>query len=224
MNKALVSSQLNSGWNLLKKLGIDGNRNYLPRYPDNPRALFKELDYLETWKECYQNQYYDFQLNDNSLIQFRFESYKPLIFSFVYYQSPFTTMTYKEFIVSHGFEYNSIGDSLTQEYEQYLDSSDIKAYTLPIRYDYDQKLYNPGRHPVAHFHFGIDNNIRIGTKKILKPISFLLFILRQCYPDDWTNFLTLKESPVLLRNVRDSLGEIEGCFWTHCDNNEMYLV
>ena len=71
------------------------------------------------------------------------------------------------------------------------------------------KRKKEGQHPAAHIHLGVDSPIRLSCKYKLKPMSFILFVLRQFYPDEWTRLLTygenIPEVNVALKSVRDNL-------------------
>ena len=89
MKEGLYKTQINEISDILKKLELYEDRNYNPIYPSNPAAIFKGLNYANIWEKCFKEQYYDFQLIDDSLLQFRVESYNPLYFSYAYYECPY---------------------------------------------------------------------------------------------------------------------------------------
>lgn len=224
MNEGLVQAQLNDGWSLLCDLHIDGYRNNFPRYPDNPGAYFRKMSYPETWETCFLEKYYDFQLFDNSLIQFRIERGETINLNYSYYECPYDSMTYKEFLSDLETSFSESGDEFRQEYEVYLSSCNIKGSVTPIRYDYSPSQYHEGRHPVSHLHLGHSSHIRLATKKILKPLSFLLLITRQFYPDVWTKFHEHPNANILYRNVRTNLETVGEEFWNTLDDCEMVLL
>jgi hypothetical protein len=112
---------------------------------------------------------------------------------------------------------------LRPEYEVYLSTCTLKEAVAPIRYDFSPDDYTEGIHPASHIHFGHANNIRVGTKKVLKPVSFCLFILRQSYPNKWIELLGITEAEHWSKSVRIELDEVEAKFWNKFDEWEMIL-
>jgi hypothetical protein len=227
MNLGQFNIQVNVAWDILKKLDLNEARVYHPTYPTNPGSVFRPLGYVETWRRCFREDHYDFQLKDDSLIQFRVESFNPLRMSYVYYECPYSqNISFYEFL-QNSFD---IEDGEYRQYqkkdfeEEYYSCLDAKEVYTPIRYDYSPDMYTEGLHPASHIHFGHKSNIRVGTKKILLPISFLCFIIRQVYPVKWQKFIDIPESELLIRNVRDNLTDVEPNYWNRLDSWEMCLI
>lgn len=87
MNRGLFNAQINTAWNILEHVDLSAERVYFPDYSEKT-STFRSLNYLETWKLCVQRQYYNFQLIDNSLMQFQVESYTPLELRYAFYECP----------------------------------------------------------------------------------------------------------------------------------------
>jgi hypothetical protein len=98
-----------------------------------------------------------------------------------------------------------------------------KNVVTPIRYDYKATDYTEGLHPASHVHFGFANEIRIGTRRIMNPISFVLLLIRQRYPDHWKQVLAVKAHQVLCSNVRDTIDEVNEAYWKELDLLEVAL-
>jgi hypothetical protein len=223
MKVALFNTQINTAWDLLRHLGIGGERNWHPHYGNLQAATFRHLTYVEVWKTCVNESFYDFQLSDNSLLQFRVPSFEPLETSYAYYECPLQCQTYSDFLSELGFAYEDVHDELRTEYEDYVSTCELKDTVTPIRYDFSPDLYRAGLHPASHVHFGHNSPIRVATHKILYPLSFVLFVLRQCYPAVWQTFWGYADADTLCRNVRESLADIPTEFWDPWDNCEMRL-
>lgn len=230
MNQGNFSASINASWNVLKRLGIDKTRNQIPRLPQNPAFLFRGKSYVDVYKICLSSYYYHFELFDGSLLQFRHEGTSPLKLSYVYYESPYDVLTFEEYLTNAGW--SNINDELVKKelvsmYEEDISSiasNTTKKHALEIRYDYSEDTYTEGVHPVSHIHIGFRSNVRIGLRKILTPLSFVLFVIRQCYPDHWINIHSHPDSSRLTRNVRDNLREIDlANFWNSKDNRELFL-
>jgi len=225
MNPGVFESQINRSWNLLLDLGLGSERKTHPIYPTKAASLFRDAGYVETWNKCFSDGLYHFLLNDLSLVQFRVDSYNPLKASYVYYECPYLpAVSFEDFLEGLGVE---SGDEDESYYREEYDSAvvqQLKESYTPIRYDFDPICYVSGRHPASHIHFGHGNNIRVGTKMIMKPLSFILFILRQCYPDHWQQFWTRHEADLWAREVNINLDPINAKYYQDKDSWEMPLV
>ena len=218
----MYEAQLNRSWDILDGLGLSRDRVYKPTYPAQIASQFRRLDYVETWTRCYQERYFDFELIDSSLIQIRFEGFAPLQFSYNYYECPFLPSLTNDLGITSLSELDVLTSDLNNEYNDYL-TQQLKSGFTPIRYDYCPRTYIVGRHPAAHFHFGFQNNIRIASKYILRPLSFILFIVRQNYPDKWQEFLSWPDAELLGREIRESLDAVSPDYWQPKDAFEMHF-
>lgn len=226
MNRGQFETQVSTVWEILRLLGLGEDRVYRPQFPQDAASLFRKLTYVETWNLCFREQYYDFQLTDDSLIQFRVESYMPLCVSYVYYECPYNpSVTFDQFLRDYmGLTEFDSHLYVRRDFEEYYTLLENKESYTPLRYDYTPAHYKEGRHPASHVHFGHKNNIRVGTKKVLQPVSFLCFILRQCYPDLWQNLTAMHEAKLWSRNVRDNLEDVNTDYWNDLDHWEMSLT
>lgn len=223
MNRGSFRSQLDASWRILRTIKLDEHRNYHPNYPTNPANQFKNLSYIDIWKECIKNQYYDMQLNNNSFIQFIASSFNPLILSYSFYECPYECLSFEDFTSQHFPDLMEQEVGLRQIYEDYLTDCDLRESITPLRYDFYPEHYQEGLHPASHIHFGHSNNIRIATKKILKPVSFLLMIIRQYYPPYWIRLLDNTNASGWCNYIRQRLNEIDLQYWNNNDKREMHL-
>jgi len=227
ISEGQFSAQVNEIERLLAQRDLLRERNPLPDYSGCGMSRFRGKSYRETWETCFREQWYDFLLTDNALLQFRANFDLPCL-NYVYYESPRQGPTYEDFLVSEcGFNPEAlpaIGDTFRQEYETSLVTAGWKEGFAPFRYDYNPDQYVPGRHPASHIHIGHANDVRIATRKVLKPLSFVLFVLRQQYLDAWMCLLRVSENSRLLRNVRTSLEDVNAAFHSDLDDCEMMLA
>ncbi len=220
---------------ILKEVNLFESR--IP-FPNNKlgAAHFKRLEYREIYDECLKEFAYNFQLSDQSLLLFVREgndNHKGLL-SYCYYECPVDVMSYDEFVensysLSHQHELDlesfriEFGEELREGYEQYVREMEFKRHVTPIRYDYNALYYREGIHPASHMHFGFGNQIRVGTQKILNPISFLLIILRQRYPRAWEIVLKHPNAETWCRNFRRNISKVDKAYWGKLDNQEIAL-
>ncbi len=225
MNRGLVGSQLNAAWKIICGLKLDMYRVFYPNYCGMSASTFRGLSYLETWQKCFKEQFYDFQLYNSSLLQFRVESFRSIEASYAYYECPYKCMPYREFVNEIlDRDISEVGDTYMLDYEQYVSTCVVRETVTPLRYDYKPDHYTEGRHPASHVHFGHMNEIRIATRKVMAtPLSFLLMVVRQYYPDAWAELLSHPEANIWCKNVRACLEDVDGKYWGPQDQFEMVL-
>ena len=223
MNQGVFESQINTAWDLLKKVGLAGTRVWRPKKFLRPAATSRVLSYDEIWESYIRNQFHHFSLRDYSLLEFRVDSYQPLKMSYVYLECPFIGQSYSEFLDTEGVVADDGDDSYWEFYEDYLANTPHKSSVTPIRYDYDVKNYEPGLHPASHIHFGYGNEIRIATNRILRPLSFVLFIIRQRYKSEWRELVGIDKMKIVCKNVRESLDNVDSQYFKSLDDWEMRL-
>jgi hypothetical protein len=171
-------------------------------------------------------------LNDNSLIQLQAFDFNPFEVSYSYLECPYQAISYVEFIeqildedpdllMQESYDDISVTHSL---YEDFLLTQGMKETVTPIRYDWAPNSYIQGLHPASHVHFGFNNDIRLGTRYILRPISFVLLIIRQCYKLKWKELVNSDEALDWCENVRNNLKRVDDDYFNRLDEFEMMLI
>jgi hypothetical protein len=221
----LFSAQLNEITKVLKIAGLYWSREYYPYYPEKPRTIFRNLRYEEIWRYCLTNSCYNFLLIDNSLLQFQHNNSheENATIRYAYYECPYDCSTYQDYLTILGFDADEVRDSLRKEYEEYLQTVNLKHHVTPVRYDYSPDQYREGAHPASHIHFGHSSNIRLGTRKILNPLSFTCMIIRQFYPLIWEEICSHKDSYTWHRHIREHLSDVDTKYLKGADHHEMIL-
>lgn len=235
IGEGLFQTQLNTINDILAELKVLDERQGFPN-KGLGAADFKGLDYRGVYEKCIREYAYDFRLFDQSLLLFtkigNDVNDGELGYSFM--ECPVKVMAYREFVggqmgltvMDEGFDeaVAEWGDVLRSDYEQYVTSLNLKSVVTPMRYDYNATQYKAGRHPASHVHLGFENQIRVGTQRVMKPLSFVLFVLRQRYPDEWMQFLQNHANMLpLCRNVREDLDPVDAAFSDALDQHELVL-
>lgn len=147
------------------------------RNPSMKILIWRDLEnYKKVWNDHYRNKTFHFRLIDHSLFRFLFIDKKET------------------------YEYLNCPYYIKEDFLE--DIEPIETLPTPIRYDYEPSTFNPISHPIAHIHIGLDNSIRIATYCKLTPLSFLLFCLRQMYPNYWKNIFTNEDFKIHKRHIR----------------------
>jgi hypothetical protein len=230
----LFQAQLNTIEQILESMEMLEERQLSPN-KSLGASHFRGMTYRQVYEESVREYAYDFRLSDQSLLLFikGGSNCHDGALSYNYLECPVRVMAYREFVgnmngvtvMDEDFDevVDEWGDELRPDYEQYVNSLDSKHVVTPLRYDYKASDYRPGIHPASHVHFGHENEIRVGTHRVMKPLSFLLFVLRQRYPAAWERLRGTKDMPVHVRNVRNDLDVVDAAYWADLDLHEIYL-
>lgn len=203
-----LHAQINEAEKLLRKLGLLLDSNPWVSYSKDLPATVRDMSYVDEYRTYVNQRLFDFYLVDHGLVQFKWHDQDDI--SYCYYQSPFDVPTYEEYVADQLQDWDldikaEVGDIFLDDYEKLIDTARLRKGVTPIRYDYTPDQYQEGIHPAAHIHIGSGNDIRLHTRRVMLPMSFVLFILRQMYPDAWRQLLEASEIERILRAVRDDL-------------------
>ena len=169
---------------------------------------------------------YDILLYDESLLQFEFTKFEEDInLRYVYCQFPYDFPTYKTYLKDSGYDYNEVRDKLRDDYEQEVSEAKLKKICIYIRYDYCPLLYKPIVHAASHLHFGNNNTIRIPISRIISPCSFVLFVLKHAYYNQWIGLMknnNFKNEFLSIKNSCTSL--LDSGIFKNLDKKELYLT
>ena len=220
-----LATQVDFAWELLRKIDLAGDRAFNPDYSQVNVSAIRKMTYLEQWRFYIQNNIFDFQLSDESIIQFRVSrDSKAGFYSLCYYECPYRAISYAEFLRRRGFIFSEVGESLLVEYDLASMSNPLKESVTPSRYDYAPDQYKEGSHPASHIHLGHLSEVRLGTRRILKPLSFFCFVLRQYYPAHWRKLLRVPLPGLCAKHIRAELEEVPKKFLNKLDEHETFLA
>jgi hypothetical protein len=101
----------------------------------------------------------------------------------------------------------------------------VKTIFTPIRYDFDsnEAMYTEGIHPHSHVHFGLNNEIRVGTTRVWTPLTFVLFIIRQCFRNEWLRVVMHSKAAIWANNIRGNLKPSPKALGSKIDEMEAVL-
>lgn len=182
----------------------------------------RTLDYADQWRTALIEKWYHARLEDHSLLIFDDSEPHP---SYSYLHCPLEIETMRDFLGRTGRDYNfrNIREA-QEEYEQIFETSAYRANVTPIRYDIDMHGYLSGSHPLGHLHIGLGNSIRLGVRRVLSPVAFSLFVMRQMYPESWKRLLGYAAHCRLPHLCRTGLPLVGVEHWQANDEIEAYLV
>lgn len=215
---------LNFARNLFRysKLKICSENERFSGIESSEIARIRQLDYTKQWLTLREKQYYHIRLDDQSLILFQTTAGKE---SFSFLPCPLNIPTQSDFLTE---QYPDIRPSKAlaylDDYELAIITAEIKPHVTPIRLDTDLNAYRATVHPATHLHLGIENHIRIAIRRTWTPQAFLIFVIRQVYPNNWETLLERKEDLKIERWIRTDLETITSKYWDAADELQHYLV
>lgn len=197
------------------------------RRPARSSALTvaKKRGYADIWKGLIEESCFRILLKDYSFFTFFYTEPGDLI-TMSYYGNPYLFISLDDYIVEeYGEEYLMFKDDpvLIEEYEQSVVNSTPLESPVTFRYDYAPAQYDAGRHPVSHMHFGYGNQIRVGCEKVLNPLSFVAFVIRQQYPEIWQTKVLRAHASLCKSSIRSSIPTVPEKYVCDHDRMEMYL-
>lgn len=212
---------------VLSAVGLLAHANPWPPVYAGMAKDVRKQPYRKEWEHYESKSLFDFKLTDGSLFQFKDAPEAHTERSFCFYESPLAVDDFETFVVTtYDVTINELGELIEgaeEDYEAYLSSADLKRAIAAIRYDHSPPLYREGCHPASHVHVGHGNEVRIGTRRVMNPVSFTLFVVRQVYPNHWTRLLDLDIAAEHVKHVRQSLDAIDSTFQGTRDMWELYL-
>ncbi|MCG3133970.1 MAG: hypothetical protein HMLKMBBP_01239 [Planctomycetes bacterium] len=223
MKLGMFLTQVEDAWKLLRMLGVADAREPRPQYESVRAAEFRDLRYRECWERTYAGRLYNFRLRDMALFQFKYarngDQATP---SYSYLQCPMVVQEYEEFLRDVlGEEAATVGDEFRDDWESSLDNAPLRDSPVYFRFDYAPKEYRAGVHPAAHMHFGHETGIRISTRRVLRPMSFVLFVIRHVYAARWEKLAA--DPGYLGRYIRQNLDDVPDDFWGPAERLAMWL-
>lgn len=217
-------SSIKEAKKFLKEIGLLEDCNPSPSVPAGFAAICRSKNCVDQWSYLFKNRIYTFLLKDQSIILCRNQS----DYSISYVDCPFVVPDFEDYwnevLGDEWVDYDR--EILRDDFDQYLETIVEEREITPIRFDYAPECYRAGAHPCAHFHIGSNDHLRIGSKTILSPFAFSLFIARQMHPKTWEKYLeSLDEGRLrfLESRVRTNLEIVPKFNSDIRDRCEMYL-
>lgn len=185
-------------------------------------AIVAELrmrSYFDQWLYALTNGFFHLRLADHSLFLFS----EGLVPSYSFLHCPLDLMTFSEFLSSQGLEDSPANRRKYEiEYDSLFETASRRPNVTPIRFDFHPAGYNPGVHPAGHIHIGLDNEIRISSNK-MNAVSFVLFVMRQMYPNSWRRLIERLDSARISALIRHPESPISPNLWGVLDEVELHL-
>lgn len=181
----------------------------------------RAMSYINQWSASRQNEWFHIEMEDLSIFSFT----EGATSSYSYLQCPLDVPSYRSYLNQQGLEYSTQNRrEQLENYQMLLETAGVKPHLTPIRYDLDPHGYRTGVHPLAHIHIGMDNSVRIGLRKKMTPLAFVLFVMRQAYPESWARLLQHREVENVEKKIRTECDDVDDDRWREHDRLELHLA
>lgn len=233
MKKGKVSASYNDVVSFIDSIGLLKRRNLTKSFnlnfskfsPDFVQ-IFQKDDYENIYRTAMENNDFDFLLQDDSFFQFTYSNDGYKLLRYAYYENPFIYESYNVFLNSElGLSEAECGDMFLKDYEQYVSEAKLKKTITPFRYDYDEniKFYQEMLHTGSHIHIGHNNEIRIPANKILTPLGFSIFVLRNQYPQYYKLALEEQKFKKMILSEKNAFKECDKKLFGDNDASQLYI-
>ena len=223
INESLI---LLNKFKLLKSKGPKGNGIYSEEF----LKISKGDNIVETYKCAIKNEDYDILLKDESIIQFQKVNDD---LRYAYIQNPYKYISKEDYVALiytteelEEFTDFSIDELINEnEYEQFLNEQNLNSISNYFRYDCSSAGYKPLIHSYSHFHIGMNENVRISTSKIITPLKFTKFCIKNTYFDNWKAQFDIDPNFIneVIKMKNDCL-QLPENKWNVIEDNDLHLI
>lgn len=217
---------------VLKELKILRNENPMWKKASvDFLKVSKQDDYKLMYDTAVNNYDYNLILDDGSIFQFEKDINEDMRYAFI--QTPYNYVSFIDFLLSFNDE-QEIPDNPDEiaelksiyenEYEQMLSEQGLNSKVIYFRYDVDSVRYMPNIHSYAHLHVGFGNDIRIPCATILTPVSFVIFVVKHTYKNNWESLIKdekRRKKVLHYANERERLNDDK---WSDIERMELALI
>ncbi|MNL10885.1 hypothetical protein D3C87_1317000 [compost metagenome] len=231
INQVSLEHYINESIKLLKELDLYKGMG-VKAIGDHSEA-FKKISrgnrHTEIYNCAIENIDYEILLFDDSIFQF---SLIGDVLRYCFIQNPSIYVDkfdyLKEFYSPEElFEYSDeelLSTIKEEEYEQFVDDQNLNLEANIFRYDLDSKGYTPLLHSYSHIHIGLNENTRISCSKILTPLKFVIFSIKNTYYKEWKNALKSNERlNNSIKQSKDQCSNLPKEFWSNDETFELFI-
>jgi hypothetical protein len=234
MNPGQFRTSIDDSVILLKKLGMFKSRGVknIGEHSDEFVKTSRKNKHIDIYNTAIRNLDYELLLFDDSIFQITMKN-DQLRYAFI--QNPNVFISREEYLssiyspeelinMSPG-EFQALKNEVTdEEYEQYNSEKEINLKSHIIRYDMGGEGYLPLVHSYSHIHIGLNENLRISCSRILSPLKFVIFVIKNTYFNEWKSIcLKTEEIGDEILRVKQNCETLSDEYWTLRDQYELYL-
>jgi hypothetical protein len=189
MNSEDVRSGIAKSWEFLDSLEL-GEAFVTP----TPLTVIQEfrkvaLNVKSLYTDVYESglalSHYNILLFDLAFFQFGWSGENEV--RYAYYPNPFISGNKEAQVKLQNWREAQSADILSEEDVSALIASLTTSGTVPlIRYENSPSQYRSLRHPCSHMHIGLHSENRWPLARVLTPLAFSMWIVKQYYTDSWS--------------------------------------
>lgn len=235
MNYGKFSASINDSIALLNKFDLFKSKGPKSNgiYSEEFLKISKSNNLLKIHECAVRNLDYNILLTDDSVIQFQWQN-NDLRYCFI--QNPykfiskedFLTVLYSKELLEELLTEFSLDDIISENeenYEQYLNEQNSILNSNYFRYDYSRLGYQPLVHSCSHFHIGLSEHVRIVTSKVITPLKFTKFCIKNTYYEAWKKHLNNNpEFSIELLKIKSECNSLPREHWEDIEGYELHLT
>ena len=213
MNNDEVRSGIAKSWDFFDSLDL-GEAFITP----TPLAVIQDfrkvaLDAKSLYTDVYESglalSHYNILLFDLAFFQFGWSGENEV--RYAYYPNPFISGNKEAQVKLQNWREAQLAEILSEEDVSALIASLTTSGTVPlIRYENSPSQYRPFRHPCSHMHIGLHSDNRWPLARVLTPLAFSMWIVKQYYTDSWSVYDD-ETHPIGNRLEQDLIDEQANC-------------
>jgi hypothetical protein len=233
MNQAAFGISISESISLLSEVNLFKAKGIKPTgiHSEEFIQATRSNRHTELHKIATKNHDYEILLKDDSIFQFTWNENK-LRYAFI--QNPTTYVSKDEFLAKiytpedllqlSDEDYIDLIENINDwEYEQFFIEQSLNLESNIIRYDLDSKGYLPLIHPYSHLHIGVNQNLRIPCSKILTPLKFVIFAIKNTYYDQWKDAFRTENFSQKVRDSKATCINVPPQYWQAEERFELFL-
>ena len=186
------------------------------------RRVSNIKDYNDYYQKIISRTEYDLLLQDDSIIQInRSVENEKVVYRYLYMQPAYKIISFAQYCESCKI---NIDDVSLYEYARECYESEGRTdndFPCYVRYDADEKGYQPLLHSYAHIHIGFNSEMRIPTRNLWTPAMFGAFVIRHVYPIQWEELLSRQNNQLSFKRICEKLSEKQ---WSSIEETDVYIL
>lgn len=233
MNVSQFNISLEQAIDFLKEIGLYKSLGIkaIGDYSAEIRKVSKQNKHSLIYNTAIANFDYEVLLKDDSIFQFAFGEEIRYAFiqnpQFFVSKEDFLTEIYSpdELLIFSDDEIEELIESIDElEYQQFVNEQELNANSIFLRYDSGSKGYKPLKHSYSHIHIGLNDHLRIPISKILTPLKFVLFSVRNTYFNEWKEaFIKIDDFENKILTSKNICSPIPNEFWQPIEEYGLFL-
>ena len=189
MTKDDVRYGISKAWEFFDSLGI--GEAFITPSPLAVSQDFRKIAlsikslYSDVYEAGLAHSHYNILLFDLAFFQFSWAGDGEV--RYAYYPNPFISGNKEAQVKLQNWREAQVAEILSEEDVSALIAALTTSGTVPlVRYENSPSQYRLFRHPCSHLHIGLHSENRWPLSRVLTPLAFSMWIVKQYYSESWS--------------------------------------